>query len=271
MLKVANFQSSSHPQWLLEPHTLEGERQPQGIEVPPHSHIDGMFLLVQEGLVLLHGGREFASLPPGRIGWIPPGSQHEARWFGRPRGTALFVRAHACGNLPDSAHAWHGTPLTEALVMRLAQSSPEALNESHARSLFDVLVAELQLSTATGLSLPMPQDPRLLRLATTLLEAPDDVRGIEAWAQVLNMSERTLMRRFRAETGVTLGQWRVQARMLRALELLARGKPVTQVALAVGYESTSAFIGNFREQFGVTPSRYMAAANEPAATLPSAG
>jgi len=58
--------------------------------------------------------------------------------------------------------------------------------------------------------------------------------------------------------GVTLGQWRQQARLLRALEMLFRGGSVTQAALSVGYESTSAFIGSFRTAFGLTPTRYLA-------------
>ena len=104
----------------------------------------------------------------------------------------------------------------------------------------------------------MPEDPRLQDLANTLLSTPDDPSGIDDWAQRLNMSSRTLMRRFRQETGVTLGQWRQRARLLRALEMLGRGGSVTEAALAVGYESTSAFIGSFRAAFGVTPSRYVA-------------
>ena len=104
----------------------------------------------------------------------------------------------------------------------------------------------------------MPVDPRLQDLAHTLLDTPDDTAGIDEWAQRLNMSSRTLMRRFRQETGVTLGQWRQQARLLRALEMLCRGGSVTQAALSVGYESTSAFIGSFRAAFGMTPTRYLA-------------
>jgi methylphosphotriester-DNA--protein-cysteine methyltransferase len=42
------------------------------------------------------------------------------------------------------------------------------------------------------------------------------------------------------ETGMTFGQWRQQARLLRALELLATGEKVIDVALALGYESPSA-------------------------------
>ncbi|AKQ53568.1 AraC family transcriptional regulator [Bordetella hinzii] len=256
MRKTANLSLPPDPQWLLEPHHVLSERQPRGMEVLPHSHLDGMFLLVQEGLMLLHSGGAFTSLAPGRLGWIPPGVQLQARWFGRARGTAMFVRAHACARLPPRTCSWQATALIEALFLRLAQCA--TLADGHARGLFEVMTEELRLSETERLSLPLPHDERLRDLAHALLAAPDDARGIDAWARAFNMSERTLMRRFRAETGVTLGQWRAQARMLRALELLAQGEPVTQVALAVGYESTSAFIGIFREQFGVTPSRYAA-------------
>lgn len=265
MLKAANLPHLPDPQWLLDPHKLNHAREPRGRAVPPHSHIDGMLLLVQEGLLVLQSDQGVASLTPGRIAWIPPGVQLEARWFGHARGTGLFVRAQACSALPAQTHGWRATALTEALFLRLANGLPARLDDRHARQLFDLLVAELNLGPACNLSLPLPQDARLLHLATTLLETPADTRGIDAWAESLNMSPRTLMRRFRAETGVTLGQWRTQARMLCALERLAQGEAVTQVALAVGYESTSAFIGSFREQFGVTPSRYMAEPPSPAA------
>jgi AraC-like DNA-binding protein len=44
--------------------------------------------------------------------------------------------------------------------------------------------------------------------------------------------------------------------VLRSLELLARGRSVTETALEVGYESVGAFIRTFRETVGVTPNVY---------------
>ena len=61
---------------------------------------------------------------------------------------------------------------------------------------------------------------------------------------------------FLAETGLTIGAWRQRQRLLRALELLAQGEPVTTVALAVGYRTPSAFTAMFHEQLGTTPTRY---------------
>jgi AraC-like DNA-binding protein len=50
--------------------------------------------------------------------------------------------------------------------------------------------------------------------------------------------------------------WRQQLRLLRGLELLAAGAPVTRVALDLGYESTSAFTAMFRRVLGTTPTAY---------------
>jgi AraC-like DNA-binding protein len=65
-----------------------------------------------------------------------------------------------------------------------------------------------------------------------------------------------LARLFERETGLSFARWRQQARLLRALELLALGEAVTGVALDLGYESLSAFISMFRQSLGTTPAKY---------------
>jgi AraC-like DNA-binding protein len=44
--------------------------------------------------------------------------------------------------------------------------------------------------------------------------------------------------------------------LLSALPLLEQGQRVTDVALACGYDSMSAFIAAFRDQMGVTPGEF---------------
>lgn len=72
------------------------------------------------------------------------------------------------------------------------------------------------------------------------------------------MSSRTLSRRFVLETGFNFTAWRQRARMMRSLEMLAAGVPVTAIALDLGYSTASAFIGLFRRTFGETPASYRA-------------
>jgi AraC-like DNA-binding protein len=48
---------------------------------------------------------------------------------------------------------------------------------------------------------------------------------IDQWADRIGMARRTLTRRFTAETGLSFAQWRQQARLLKAVELLSLASP----------------------------------------------
>ncbi len=76
---------------------------------------------------------------------------------------------------------------------------------------------------------------------------------LQAWAERLGLSEKTLMRLFQRETGLSFRGWRQRMRLLSSLSLLEEGDSVTNTALACGYDSTSAFIAAFKSLFGFTP------------------
>lgn len=64
------------------------------------------------------------------------------------------------------------------------------------------------------------------------------------------MSERSLARMVRRETGMTFGQWRQQLQIIIALQQLSAGVSVQRTAEILGYESVSSFIGMFRKALG---------------------
>ena len=70
------------------------------------------------------------------------------------------------------------------------------------------------------------------------------------------MSRSRFTRLFRQQTGLSFGAWLTQARLLHALREIASGASITQVALAAGYSTPSAFSAAFRQVLGQTPSRY---------------
>ena len=112
------------------------------------------------------------------------------------------------------------------------------------------------------LRLPLPRDGRLARVAHALLDDVAADRGLDDWAHFAGMSRRTFMRAFSAEVGMSFGRWRQQARLFAALEMLAQNKSVTEVAIAVGYDSVSAFIEMFRKMLGTTPQIYFRSKQE---------
>ncbi|EIV3811202.1 MULTISPECIES: helix-turn-helix domain-containing protein [Klebsiella] len=147
------------------------------------------------------------------------------------------------------------TNLLREAITRAASWKDVNLNASQKR-LAGVILDEIGSLPEVNLGLSMPQDIRLLRIAQTLSDNPDDDRRLEEWAVWAGMSSRTLTRRFRAETGFSFNEWRQRIRLLRSLELLAAGKPVTAIALDLGYDNVSAFIALFRRIFGTTPGRF---------------
>lgn len=65
------------------------------------------------------------------------------------------------------------------------------------------------------------------------------------------------MRLFPPETGRSFRAWQCQLDLLIALERLAKMRPVTTVALGLGFASPSAFIAAFRAALGVVPAQYL--------------
>ena len=124
------------------------------------------------------------------------------------------------------------------------------------RHLFEFLIDQLRALPTMPLELPMPRDARALRLARRWQDEPGAPAPLDDLARGAGASRRTLERLFQRETGMSLGRWRQQARLLHAMRLLARGEAVTSTALEVGYDSPSAFIAAFTQVMGTTPGRY---------------
>lgn len=92
--------------------------------------------------------------------------------------------------------------------------------------------------------------------ALTHLEEPLDLRGLAAQAR---MSVRTFTRRFRAETGVSPGQWVTQQRLDRARHLLeTTDLAVDVVARRSGFGTGAALRQQMGAALGVAPGAYRA-------------
>ncbi|RQO54533.1 AraC family transcriptional regulator [Variovorax sp. KBW07] len=222
-----------------------------------HAHDDGQLFALRAGLQVIETPSGRWVQPPGWIGWIAPRCAHAAQSFGATAGWSLHIDASMATALPDGPHVFAVTPLMQGLVDRMTSldASSEAL-EARRGHLVTVLVDELAASRKPSLHLPMPQDKRLAAMASALANEPALADTIDQWADRIGMARRTLTRRFATETGLSFAQWRQQARLLKAVELLSLGEPVTAVALTVGYSSVSAFIETFRKHFGRTPARF---------------
>lgn len=110
-----------------------------------------------------------------------------------------------------------------------------------------------------GLAQSQPFDSRAALRERALALIDLDIANVtaESLAASLRMSRRHLDGAF-AQTGKTLGQHLWERRLTLAAERLreASALPVTQIAHGVGFKDSSHFARAFRQQFGLTPSRW---------------
>ena len=104
---------------------------------------------------------------------------------------------------------------------------------------------------------PREADAAFLRQARAVVEAnlSDEGFTIDALADAMAQSRRTLHRRLKAVADTTPQAFIQDARLARAAELLSeRAGTVSEVAYGVGFKSVSHFSRAFRARFGVPPS-----------------
>lgn len=151
------------------------------------------------------------------------------------------------------------TPLLRELSLHLTGDLDE-----HRRGLVEALLLDsLDPVTVPSTNLPMPSEPVAVRVAEALLTDPADPRTLHEFGRIVGASARTLGRYFLAQTGLTFGDWRTQARLRVAMADLAAGRSVHQVSIQVGYDTPSGFINAFRRFAGCTPGRYQQSLLDP--------
>jgi len=95
---------------------------------------------------------------------------------------------------------------------------------------------------------------RLCRARDVLRE--DTAITVRDVARDAGISPFHFIRQFEAMFGATPHQFRTQARLERARELLLAGQSVTEVCFAIGFSSLGGFSDLFSRTVGTAPSAY---------------
>lgn len=225
-------------------------------QTAPHQHQQGQIYLLNAGMIRLKAAHLHFAITPHRVGWLPPMCEHEAVAWGKVSGWSLYLPASLCSRLPRDVCVLETNTLIEALIERVG-TYPETLKFSDRQNkIVDVLLDELCLAKSDSLILPLPQDPRLLKITQALLADLASIYSQVEWAAFAGLSVRTLSRHFLDETGMSFSRWKTLARVIASLEKLSTGESVANVAFSLGYENPSTYIAVFKEIMGVTPGAY---------------
>ncbi|MES2069849.1 MAG: AraC family transcriptional regulator [Pseudomonadota bacterium] len=245
--------------------------------MPMHENVIVTFYGPSQPMAWRDGRRhETTATKPGAITLIPSG--HEARWRnGGPLEVShvYLPDAHlqACG---DALGAHTGAvqlldriafedPMAGRLlgILALEAENPGANSKLFFDQAIDLLSLHLLRAHSSINGKALPRGPRGLpnwrvQRATDYLKAHlDQEVRLDDLAKLVGLSRFHFCTAFRLATGQAPHQWFTALRMARARELLADVQlPVLQIALAVGYQTASAFATAFRKHQGLTPTEF---------------
>lgn len=224
-----------------------------GFLIAPHSHERDQLLYAVSGTMRIRTASESWIVPPDRAVYIPANIVHSVAMRSSVEMRTLYIGVGHGAELPRSPVVLVVTPLLRALILALLEEPIAYASGTRADRIAMLILDEIARSEPLAMSIPMPQDRRLLRLCEALTENPSLALTLDEWADQTGASRRTLARLFRAECHMTFTDWRQRVRFHAAVEALSRGASVGEAARQHGYHSVSAFTAAFRRAFGVTP------------------
>ena len=226
---------------------------PAAFHIASHSHRRDQLLYAVSGTMRVRTATDAWIVPPDRAVYLPAEVEHSVAMRGAVEMRTLYIASRRGLSLPTSPIVLVVTPLLRALVLALLEEPIGYEPGSRADHIALLILDEIARAKRLDMSIPMPQDRRLLRLCEALIDAPALPLTLDDWAEQVGASRRTLARLFREECRITFTAWRQRVRFHAAVEALSRGVSVGDAARQHGYGSASAFTSAFRKSFGVSP------------------
>jgi AraC family transcriptional activator of mtrCDE len=182
--------------------------------------------------------------------------------FGPGAGAMLFK------SLPEPVHVSFGQSADTDEVLRMlsalmrGEAQRDGKGTAAILSALSTVLLAMILRTTRGSSTrdalwTAAADTPIAEVVDGMLNDPAGDWTIDRLSRATAMSRATFLRHFARETGMTVGAFLVQARLMTAADLLSStDTTVAAIASQVGYQSESAFSRAFRAQVGTTPARF---------------
>ena len=231
----------------------------RGMGLPMHAHGEAQLTFAASGTVQVHTGEGRWLVPPQLAVWVPAGVAHRLElltdadlWMVHWQSSA--IREWSPPTPLDRAFALRVTPLLRSLLDAAfaADTGPEKTE-----LVVRLMLHELTETADAPTFLPLPTSLLGQRVADLAFGDPRNRLNVGELASRAATSVRTLSRLFPAETGLTFKAWRQRARIVHAMDRLARGNAIAQVSAEAGFASTAAFSCAFRQVTAMTPTTFL--------------
>ncbi|KAA8735401.1 helix-turn-helix transcriptional regulator [Acinetobacter qingfengensis] len=236
-----------------------GNSYSDGTTLQRHSHLRCQCLYAITGVLTVTTNKGSWVVPPRRALWIPSSIEHEVYMNGYTQTRSVYIQTNIAiaTGLSSNCIVINVSSLLHELLCAAVDLPLEYTLGGRDDYLMQLIIAEIARMPELPLNTPLPQEPRLIQLCQQLLQTPSMEMDLDCIAKKVGMSRRNFTRLFRIQTGMSFGHWRQQACMLAALNRMELGQPITNIAMELGYTSSSAFTAAFRRLLGAPPTVYL--------------
>ena len=250
---------------LDQPYDIDHVHYEAGAEHPCFMHFhecaEIIFFESVEGELQTPSGNR--KLRPGSLCISGPFAQHHyqlshkaKRWYIlkiSPDESAGLARL---SELSDTSLA-HLNPVHANRLAELMSWLHTEPNRSYSSALLALIIAFCLDQSDDAKQLSHKENPGKLAPLVQALRASKLNFSQKQAAELCCVSESYFCRLFKLTFKTTYNHYLHEYRLRTALTLLGQGRTTTDIALSLGYASSSHFISKFKEQFGVTPSKWI--------------
>lgn len=212
------------------------------------------------GVLHLQVGDAQWLLPPQRAAWLRMGTEHRLYATEPVSLRTVHLSAILADAPPPEVALFDVVPLAREMILEAVRwGADRDASDERANRFFLAFAAMLGdwVGHSRQYRLPNARTPELQRAMAFAIAHLKEEPTIDDAARLAGVSPRTLARRFRDDAGTTWREFLHDARMMRAMELLAdRNRSVTETAYAVGFNSLGAFTRAFVDFTGERPRDY---------------
>ncbi len=165
---------------------------------------------------------------------------------------SLAAKVGVLAAVPGGVDAERVYQLTDLYMLECEQM--QTIEEVH-RLQYIMLMDFCQRCGAA--SVPKGVSAEIYRCMTYIQSHTNVPIGVEDVAEEIHRSSSYLMRRFKAELGMSVGDYITKSKLEEACDLLTYGdRSLAEISAYLGYSSQSYFQNVFKKQYGVTPMQY---------------
>lgn len=244
--------------------TIHRGSKRRGMGLPMHAHDEAQLIYAAAGMVQIHTPEGRWLVPSQLAVWIPAGTSHRLEvlsdaqlWM--VQWQPAMVGAWAPPIAVDRPFALRVTPLLRSL---LTAAMADGIGMAKAELIVKLMLHELTETAHAPTFLPLPASAVGRRMAHVVLADRQQLLGLHELSARAATSVRSVSRLFPKETGLTFKAWRQRARIVQAMDSLARGTPIARVSTEFGFSSTAAFSSAFRQVTAMTPTQFLGQAGQ---------